>query len=155
MIACWVCQWLSPLCLRTARPSLAQRFCDEDVSLEVEPLRYPEATRKADVERSLASLRSWSGEFANAICGEASLRTMPAPLRAVCAALHQRVGESAAPRMRAAIVGAYLVLRFFNPALVSPNSPVEKGLRDGRVLSAANRRSLMLIAKVLQASSPI
>ena len=76
-------------------------------------------------------------------------------MRSICASMQEACGRySLGQTATTALTGGYLILRFFNPALVSPKSPVEArlALRDVSI-TAACRRNLMLIAKVLQAAA--
>ena len=52
-----------------------------------------------------------------------SLPRLPPPMRALCAAIQSGGAKLGLPaEQRTALVGGYLVLRFFNPAIVAPDA---------------------------------
>ena len=99
-----------------------QKLLDGNVTLEVDSHRHPESTRASEVARNLDALREWTELFASAICSEISLDAMPKPMRDVCASIDAACSRHTGPQApeTTALIGGYLVLRFFNPALVSP-----------------------------------
>eukprot|EP00966_Prymnesium_polylepis_P310489 7173752-Prymnesium_polylepis.1 len=74
-----------------------------------------------------------------AMCSDTSLKSMPEPMRAVCGAMQQACGRRELGEVATtALTGGYLMLRFFNPSLVTPASDVQQSLgRDVRARRSA------------------
>ncbi|RIB13611.1 hypothetical protein C2G38_1974674 [Gigaspora rosea] len=96
-----------------------------------------------DINKNLINLKTTAQAFLDGICDSGP--NMPRTFRQVCHYIGSSV-EGKYPRAKCTTVGAFVFLRFFNPAIVSPDSenlckPVE---------NVKIRRTLLLITKVIQ-----
>jgi neurofibromin 1 len=85
-------------------------------SLELDPSKLPPGT---DTKRNLANLREMAQRFLDVIV--ASSDKMPRQLREICHFLSTVVGERF-PKAKLTAVGGFIFLRFFCPAIVSPET---------------------------------
>ncbi|EXX73089.1 Ira2p [Rhizophagus irregularis DAOM 197198w] len=96
-----------------------------------------------DVNKNLQNLKATAQAFLDTIC--ASGPNMPRTFREVCHYIGSAVEEKY-KRAKCVTVGAFVFLRFFNPAIVSPDSDnICKPIENVKI-----RRALLLITKVIQ-----
>ena len=81
------------------------------------------------------------------ITSQNSIDTMPAEMR-IIASYFAEFAQKYAPKQVSALVGGFLLLRYLNPALMTPEA--YKLLPEGKVPDAKPRRNLILITKILQ-----
>ncbi|CAG8692440.1 10998_t:CDS:2, partial [Acaulospora colombiana] len=112
----------------------------EDFSCELNPDSLGPGE---DSEKNLTNLRKTAQAFLDGICN--SGRTMPPQYRYVCHYIGNSVKEKY-PRAKFTTVGAFVFLRFFNPAIVAPDSEnLCKPIENHKI-----KRALLLITKVIQ-----
>ncbi|KAI5797697.1 hypothetical protein EDC01DRAFT_36289 [Geopyxis carbonaria] len=112
----------------------------EDLDLELDPAR---TSSNEELERNGQALRGIAKTFIKDITRSASI--VPESFRSICHTITTCVTEKF-PDAKYTAVGAFIFLRFFCPAIVSPDS---EGLIDS-VPSKEMRRGLMLVAKIIQ-----
>ncbi|CAG8518713.1 24789_t:CDS:10 [Dentiscutata erythropus] len=96
-----------------------------------------------DINKNLINLKTTAQAFLDGICDSGS--NMPRTFRQVCHYIGSSV-EGKYPRAKCTTVGAFVFLRFFNPAIVSPDSEnLCKPIENLKI-----RRTLLLITKVIQ-----
>ncbi|CAG8730319.1 10225_t:CDS:10, partial [Racocetra persica] len=96
-----------------------------------------------DKNKNLINLKTTAQAFLDGICDSGS--NMPRTFRQVCYYIGNSV-EKKYPRAKCTTVGAFVFLRFFNPAIVSPdNENLCKPIQNVKI-----RRTLLLITKVIQ-----
>ncbi|CAG8574310.1 8733_t:CDS:10, partial [Diversispora eburnea] len=96
-----------------------------------------------DIERNFMNLKNTAQAFLDGICS--SGRNMPILFRRVCHYIGSSVEEKY-PRAKSTTVGAFIFLRFFNPAIVAPdNENLCKPIVNTKI-----KRALLLITKVIQ-----
>ncbi|GBC02045.1 hypothetical protein RclHR1_04420015, partial [Rhizophagus clarus] len=96
-----------------------------------------------DLEENLKNLKELSKTFIDAICN--SKDKIPRSFRYICHYIAKAVEEKY-PEATYLMVGAFIVLRFFNPALVAPDvENLCKPIENQRI-----RRALMLASKIIQ-----
>jgi len=113
-----------------------------------EPQGYEVDTTKIqageDVQANMQKLQQSSQLFLDSIIS--TLDACPLPFREMAFHL-QTEAIKKFPESRHTAVGGFIFLRFFCPAILSPESC---GLSSGTIPSVENRRPLMLISKTLQ-----
>lgn len=112
-----------------------------DLGLEMDPKRG--GLTHEELESNCAALRTITKAFIDEITK--SVPIVPEPFRRICHVIITCVGAKF-PEAKYTAVGAFIFLRFFCPAIVSPDS---EGLISS-VPSREMRRGLMLIAKIIQ-----
>ncbi|RIA90709.1 hypothetical protein C1645_875920 [Glomus cerebriforme] len=96
-----------------------------------------------DVSKNFHNLKATAQAFLDGIC--ASGPNMPRTFREVCHYIGNSVEEKY-KRAKCVTVGAFVFLRFFNPAIVSPDTEnLCKHIENPKI-----RRALLLITKVIQ-----
>ncbi|RGB37714.1 hypothetical protein C1646_638789 [Rhizophagus diaphanus] len=96
-----------------------------------------------DLEENLKNLKELAKAFINAICN--SKDKIPRSFRYVCHYIAKAVAEKF-PESTYIMVGSFIFLRFFNPALVAPDSEnLCKPIENPRF-----RRALLFVTKVVQ-----
>jgi GTPase-activator protein for Ras-like GTPase len=124
---------------RTVLP-LIQELCSVDVDLEIDPGK---ADKGVDTAANMDRLCATSQNFLNIIFNSAP--HCPATFRRVFCHAQREVSKKF-PEMKQLVVGGFLFLRFFCPAIVSPH---KYGLVDGAPGANATR-ALILVSKLLQ-----
>ncbi|KIJ57137.1 hypothetical protein M422DRAFT_219023 [Sphaerobolus stellatus SS14] len=115
----------------------------EDACYELDPSKIPHNQKAED---NAANLERITGAFLQVIVD--SLSGLPTIIREVCRYIDEAV--SARWKDGRQVVASFLFLRFIVPAVVSPESidvDVSRGSPEG---TAAMRRGLLLVAKVIQ-----
>ncbi|KAI9597754.1 hypothetical protein BDF19DRAFT_434347 [Syncephalis fuscata] len=128
--------------LRVTLQPLIQELVDNSQrwTLELDPSKLPPGT---DTKRNLVNLREMSQRFLDVIV--TSTDKMPRQLREICHFLSSVVNERF-PKAKLTAVGGFIFLRFFCPAIVSPETHnLAQPVRNKEV-----RRGLLLITKVIQ-----
>ena len=115
-------------------------ICNRDLSMEVDPRKIsPGEDRKENMKKLIIACNSFVDWIVT------SGMNAPLPFRKICKHLYEEV-NSRFPQSRHSAIGGFLFLRFFCPAIISPegfhilNEPP----------SVKSRRSLVLVAKALQ-----
>ncbi|CAG8637906.1 2796_t:CDS:10, partial [Cetraspora pellucida] len=110
----------------------------EDFDCDLNPGKYT----AAEIERNKINLKATIDVFLNAIY---SSHMMPNSLRHVCYNI-SRIVEMKYPLKKYTAVGAFIFLRFFNPAIASPDSEnLCKLIENQRV-----KRALLSVTRVVQ-----
>ncbi|KAI2626815.1 GTPase [Xylaria nigripes] len=112
----------------------------QDLDLELDPSRL---ASQEELERHAKQLRIVAKVFIDDICS--SSVNIPPSFRKICSIISAAVMPRF-PEARYTAVGAFIFLRFFCPAIVSPES--EKLVTESP--SKELRRGLLLIAKIIQ-----
>ncbi|CAG8508989.1 2177_t:CDS:10 [Funneliformis mosseae] len=103
----------------------------------------PDNLGSDDVNQNLQNLISTAQAFLDGIC--ASGPNMPRSFREVCHYISNSVEQKYKPA-KFVTVGSFVFLRFFNPAIVAPDSEnLCKPIENAKI-----RRALLLITKVIQ-----
>ena len=142
-----------------ALPALAL----EPHALELDPARLAPDEASSDtsflLEAHTTALSAYVGRLVDALTSPAAREALPTAMRQVLVAIGECADariEPLEPRMRNGLLGGYVILRFVNPAVVSPDAFGLLGHgTSGQPLapSGAARRSLVLLAKALQAAA--
>ncbi|KAF2074015.1 hypothetical protein CYY_004666 [Polysphondylium violaceum] len=134
---------------------------DKDLKLEIDPRKlntyddevvvgYDKKDTDTQIKENQAALYETSQMFLDRITDPAVIEEMPREIRAIA----DYTAESAlkyAPDSLAPLVGGFIMLRFFSPAIVTPE--YSKLLSSDIVPSKRGKRNLVLLAKVLQNAS--
>jgi len=135
---------------------------DKDLKLEIDPRKlnsyddevtvvgYGKKDAETQIKENQAALYEMSQMFLDRITDPAVVEEMPREIRAIA----DYTAESAlkyAPDSLAPLVGGFIMLRFFSPAIVTPE--YSKLLSSDIVPSKRGKRNLVLLAKVLQNAS--
>ncbi|CAH1760475.1 9376_t:CDS:10 [Entrophospora sp. SA101] len=122
----------------TLQPLLANLLNQQkDFSCELNPANLgPDE----DISKNLQNLINTTKSFLDGIC--ASGRNMPILFREVCHCIGKSVEEKY-PQAKYTTIGAFIFLRFFNPAIAAPNN-------EDLIKNAKIRRTLLLVTKVIQ-----
>ncbi|KAL2149557.1 hypothetical protein VTH82DRAFT_8208 [Thermothelomyces myriococcoides] len=112
----------------------------EDLSLELDPARV---SSQEELQTNAKNLQIVARVFIENICNSAM--NIPASFRRICNIISEAV-VGRFPDAKYTAVGAFIFLRFFCPAIVTPEA---EGLVAERP-SKEMRRGLLLIAKVIQ-----
>ncbi|RCH94224.1 Ras GTPase activating protein ira2, partial [Rhizopus stolonifer] len=123
--------------LRSVLTPVFQKIVDLPTSYELDPLKVP----KSELEANRQNLISITELFVQAICQSSA----PTSFREICRLISTAV-LARFPHAKHAAVGSFLFLRFFCPAIVSPES---FGLVKSP-LPREIRRGLLLATKVIQ-----
>ncbi|KNC98340.1 uncharacterized protein SPPG_06732, partial [Spizellomyces punctatus DAOM BR117] len=129
--------------VRTLKPLISEltERCPP-MSFEVDPVKLSPTDNQ---ETNLRNLKIVAQGILDSIVGPGPAR-FPRPLREACAIVWRLVG-SRFPDARVTAVGGFLFLRFFCPAIVSPET---HGIVEASELRRELRRGLVLITKVVQ-----
>eukprot|EP00761_Pharyngomonas_kirbyi_P000703 gb/GECH01000703.1/.p1 GENE.gb/GECH01000703.1/~~gb/GECH01000703.1/.p1 ORF type:complete len:754 (+),score=170.42 gb/GECH01000703.1/:1-2262(+) len=128
---------------------IRQLAYDEELSLEIDPGKLrDEEDPEAIVEKNRIALRSWVKSFIDRITDETIAAKMPIEVRVVAAFIAQYSEELGLNTP--VLVGGYIMLRFFNPAIATPEI---YGLIDRQRKSRKALRNLILVSKILQSMS--
>ncbi|TPX68256.1 hypothetical protein SpCBS45565_g03309 [Spizellomyces sp. 'palustris'] len=129
--------------VRTLKPLISEltERCPP-MSFEVDPVKLSPTDNQ---ETNLRNLKIVAQGVLDSIVGPGTAR-FPRPLREACAIVWRLVG-SRFPDARVTAVGGFLFLRFFCPAIVSPET---HGIVEASELRRELRRGLVLITKVVQ-----
>ncbi|RUS29150.1 hypothetical protein BC938DRAFT_480989 [Jimgerdemannia flammicorona] len=118
-----------------SKPPANQRF-------ELDPSKVEQGE---DGQRNLENVQKTTDAFLNAIC--ASAHRVPRSFREVCYYIATAVGKRF-PEAKYTAVGNFIFLRFFCPAIASPES--ENLVKSMAAQSKEIRRGALLITKVIQ-----
>ncbi|PHH85358.1 hypothetical protein CDD83_544 [Cordyceps sp. RAO-2017] len=135
-------KWKGQSYLRATLQKVLHRLMltSHDLDLELDPARV---SSQEELEKNAVQLQIVAKVFMDDIC--ASSPNVPASFRRICSIISEAV-SSRFPNAKYTAVGAFVFLRFFCPAIVSPESE--------RLVSTAPtkemRRGLLLIAKIIQ-----
>ncbi|EGC34955.1 hypothetical protein DICPUDRAFT_79326 [Dictyostelium purpureum] len=134
---------------------------DTDLKLEIDPrklndyfedgaIEYERKHQELELKENQTSLHQVAQMFLDRITDPVVVEEMPREIRAIA----DYTAESAlryAPESLAPLVGGFIMLRFFSPAIVTPE--YSKLLSSEVVPSKRAKRNLVLLAKVLQNAS--
>ncbi|CDK28903.1 unnamed protein product [Kuraishia capsulata CBS 1993] len=118
---------------------ILQNIIERGKHFEVEKKTWNDENAQEDLDNFLELLTA----LVNAICDSAEF--MPSGLKAICASVYSATGE-AFPESKIVAVGAFVFLRLFSPAIVTP----ERADIAARVVEPAVKRSMIQLARVLQ-----
>eukprot|EP01119_Soliformovum_irregulare_P020768 TRINITY_DN6782_c0_g1_i1.p1 TRINITY_DN6782_c0_g1~~TRINITY_DN6782_c0_g1_i1.p1 ORF type:complete len:1015 (+),score=334.12 TRINITY_DN6782_c0_g1_i1:326-3046(+) len=116
---------------------------ESKTSLEIDPSK----TETEDVDKNVTLLIERTKQVVDAMVDPKNVAKMPNELRIV-ASFFAEFGKEYAPNQVWALVGGFIVLRFINPALLTPEN--YGLLPEGKPPSGIARRNLTLIAKIVQ-----
>ncbi|KAJ4452415.1 putative Ras GTPase-activating protein 3 [Paratrimastix pyriformis] len=134
--------------LREIVGPFVQRHLDPKISYEVDPARCKDAALRA---QNMVALTNASEELFTLITSADSLERMPYPIRASAALVMECARHMPEAREWALpIVGGLIILKFFNPAVITP---IDVGILPADTKLEPFRRSLLLLSKVLQGLS--
>ncbi|KYQ92202.1 Ras GTPase activation domain-containing protein [Tieghemostelium lacteum] len=136
---------------------------DKDLKLEVDPRKlnayndegdgyqaYEKRDPEDELRENIENLNEVSQMFLDRITDPTVIEEMPREIRAIA----DYTAESAlryAPESLTPLVGGFIMLRFFSPAIVTPE--YSKLISSDIVPTNRSRRNLVLLAKVLQNAS--
>ncbi|KAN0039792.1 hypothetical protein ACTA71_007029 [Dictyostelium dimigraforme] len=133
---------------------------DSDLKLEIDPrklndyyedkVEFEKKTADIELRENQKSLHNIAQQFLDRITDPSVIVEMPREIRAIA----DYTAESAlryAPESLAPLVGGFIMLRFFSPAIVTPE--YSKLLSSEVAPSKRAKRNLVLLAKVLQNAS--
>ncbi|KAL6066378.1 PH domain-containing protein [Balamuthia mandrillaris] len=106
-----------------------------------------ETELEAIIDENKKALLTHATVLFNRIVSDDKIDAIPREIRAIAGLIAEYARERA-PEQEYALVGGFLLLRFINPALVSPES--YGMLPWGKVPSLSSRRNLIMITKLLQ-----
>ncbi|KAN0025304.1 hypothetical protein ACTFIU_003564 [Dictyostelium citrinum] len=133
---------------------------DSDLKLEIDPrklndyyedkVEFEKKTAEVELKDNQKALHNIAQQFLDRITDPSVVVEMPREIRAIA----DYTAESAlryAPESLAPLVGGFIMLRFFSPAIVTPE--YSKLLSSEVAPSKRAKRNLVLLAKVLQNAS--
>lgn len=126
--------------LSSTLKSLVTRVCQHPGTIEIDPLKLLDSNDRA---KNIQELRKSTNEFLSTILS--SLDSLPDEFRVVWQHLHKKVKQYF-PDSALKLVGGFLFLRFFCPAILAPHN---FGLVDEPPCPEAQRH-LTLVTKTLQ-----
>ncbi|KAK4144136.1 uncharacterized protein C8A04DRAFT_11820 [Dichotomopilus funicola] len=135
-------KWKGAAYLRDTLQGVIDRVIatSQDMSLELDPERV---SSQEELAANVNNLQLVSRVFIDNICH--SVRKMPPVFRKICNIISETAAEKF-PDSKYTAVGSFIFLRFFCPAIVTPEN---EGLLS-EPPSRETRRGLLLIAKVIQ-----
>eukprot|EP00301_Raphidiophrys_heterophryoidea_P004993 c12131_g1_i1.p1 GENE.c12131_g1_i1~~c12131_g1_i1.p1 ORF type:complete len:968 (+),score=236.35 c12131_g1_i1:77-2980(+) len=150
---------IGSLYLQLVLGDLLEKLVDNDLagSLEVDPVRVSQDAIKdkgsveAVIEKHKDKLVVVMQTIFDRITSPAMIEIMPRGIRAACYFISSTFDQNKdkfSPEDKSKLVGGFVMLRFFNPAIVSPETHFL--LPPGQIPSEGTRRNLILIGKVLQ-----
>eukprot|EP00009_Paramoeba_aestuarina_P003177 CAMPEP_0201514696 /NCGR_PEP_ID=MMETSP0161_2-20130828/6463_1 /ASSEMBLY_ACC=CAM_ASM_000251 /TAXON_ID=180227 /ORGANISM="Neoparamoeba aestuarina, Strain SoJaBio B1-5/56/2" /LENGTH=1626 /DNA_ID=CAMNT_0047911325 /DNA_START=239 /DNA_END=5119 /DNA_ORIENTATION=- len=114
---------------------------DKDFSFEIDPRKLgPGEDRKQNMKLLLKACENFFDWITT------SGNNAPPQFKTICYHLYREV-ESKFPQNRHSAVGGFLFLRFFCPAIISPDG---HGIKPETSISVRSRRCFVLVAKALQ-----
>lgn len=127
---------------------LLEDLLTQNVSLEIDPGKLRDVENAEEIcKNNQTALKEWTHKFLNRIRDKEVVKRMPHQLRIVAVYIAQ---EAESLNLDAPIlIGAYLMLRFFNPAIATPEV---FGIIDPKIKTKVGQRNLILITKLLQVS---
>ena len=132
--------------LRRTLSAVVTALMAERSSLEVDPARAA-ACDEAALQQRQGALRLWGELFLARIMAPSSVREMPREIQDLLAEIRTAAEDLALdPKQVSALLGGYLFLRFFNPAIVAPEA---NGIAPSSPTDDS-RRALVLVSKLLQ-----
>lgn len=127
---------------------VADLALNERNNFEIDPAKmYDIEDKEAEIEKNFKQLMSKAGMLLDRIVSDAMVSKMPREIRAV-AGFVAEYARIYAPTREVALVGGFIMLRLFNPSLVTPESFGMLPL--GKTPTSKCRRNLVIITKVLQ-----
>eukprot|EP00004_Rigifila_ramosa_P015635 TRINITY_DN3641_c0_g1_i1.p1 TRINITY_DN3641_c0_g1~~TRINITY_DN3641_c0_g1_i1.p1 ORF type:complete len:772 (-),score=190.44 TRINITY_DN3641_c0_g1_i1:95-2410(-) len=122
---------------------------DPELSLEINPSKVdaPAAKKSEVVAERQAALAALAQKFLDQLLLEESIVKMPKETKAIAAHIGM-LARKFVPQAQTSLVGGFVILRIFNPAILAPEG--FDILPQGVHLSPENRRTLVLITKLIQ-----
>eukprot|EP00736_Rhodelphis_marinus_P014030 Rmarinus@m.17318 len=122
----------------------------EDIALEIDPsrLKCPPDEVDAVVQSNRTKLLDLTLRLFHRLSSEDSVNDFPLPLRKIASYISESSREYSLGDRLYPLVGGFLMLRFFNPSIATPEA--YGLLPDGLRPSSTSRRTLVLITKLLQ-----
>eukprot|EP00002_Diphylleia_rotans_P030452 TRINITY_DN6259_c0_g1_i2.p1 TRINITY_DN6259_c0_g1~~TRINITY_DN6259_c0_g1_i2.p1 ORF type:complete len:771 (+),score=144.63 TRINITY_DN6259_c0_g1_i2:56-2368(+) len=119
----------------------------DHLSLEINPTKLPSLNKEARLEENRKALAIYAQRFLDQIVHPESISKMPPEIKAIARMIAQCADECC-PSMKNTLVGGFIMLRFFNPAILTPES--FELIPSDETVSDNGRRNLILITKLLQ-----
>eukprot|EP00164_Ancoracysta_twista_P011249 GFYU01017277.1.p1 GENE.GFYU01017277.1~~GFYU01017277.1.p1 ORF type:complete len:997 (+),score=255.84 GFYU01017277.1:467-3457(+) len=121
---------------------------DETVTFEIDTKRFtPEELSQPEIlQMRTQCLRACTERILEAILSEQALKKMPREIRAIAAFVEEYA--KAYDVESTPLIGGFLVLRFLNPGLATPEA--YDLLRGGKMPGRVARRNLILVTKIIQ-----
>eukprot|EP01094_Clydonella_sp_ATCC50884_P012750 TRINITY_DN23033_c0_g1_i1.p1 TRINITY_DN23033_c0_g1~~TRINITY_DN23033_c0_g1_i1.p1 ORF type:complete len:1165 (-),score=448.58 TRINITY_DN23033_c0_g1_i1:313-3702(-) len=124
---------------------------DAELDLEVDPAKREDNGELNDAQLSVVEecrgrLRDWISKFLESITSQEGIELLPRPIKAMCYNV-LRLAREYEVENNLSLVGGFILLRFVNPSLISPETYGLCKLSDH---TGASRRHLTLITKALQ-----
>jgi len=129
--------------LRMVLGDVINELLTEDCDLEIDPLKLGENSEQKQLENR-TRLVQWTERFLERIMDQKLKEMMPSEVRTVASYIAQ-ISDSL-QLDTPVLIGGYIMLRFFNPAIATPDvyGLVKKGKGDH------GQRNLILISKIIQ-----
>lgn len=125
---------------------LLHELLNSDVNLEIDPGKFKQVENAEKLcQENQILLKEWTTKFLNRIQDEDVLKKMPNEVRIVAAFIAQI--SNTLKLNTPVLIGSYLMLRFFNPAIATPSV---YGIVDSKFKSKYTQRNLILITKIMQ-----